>query len=119
MQPLNAQQTPDRRVAQNFQLFFSLPILLEAFMANLGILIGQGLVLTGGNLLQVFPLFGTMMSDGRFGIFWTTREIVLLLAAGLAIYTLRSHKRSPIRDEIISWTNLALGFALLTAETFS
>jgi copper transport protein len=119
LQPLNAEQPLDRRVAQNFQLFLSLPILLEAFIANLGILIGQGLVLTGGNLLQVFPLFGTMMSDGRFGIFWTMREIVLLLAAGLAVYTLRSHKRSPIRDEIISWTNLALGFALLTAETFS
>ena len=119
LQPLNAQQPLDSRVAQNFQLFFSLPILLEAFIANLGILIGQGLVLTGGNLLQVFPLFGTMMSDGRFGIFWTMREIILLLAAGLAVYTLRSHKRSPIRDEIISWTNLALGFALLTAETFS
>jgi copper transport protein len=119
LQPLNAQQPLDSQVAQNFQLFFSLPILLEAFIANLGILIGQGLVLTGGNLLQVFPLFGTMMSDGRFGIFWTMREIILLLAAGLAVYTLRSHKRSPIRDEIISWTNLALGFALLTAETFS
>jgi copper transport protein len=119
LQPLNAEQPLDRRVAQNFQLFLSLPILLEAFIANLGILIGQGLVLTGGNLLQVFPLFGTMMSDGRFGIFWTMREIVLLLAAGLAIYTLQSRKRSPIRDEIISWTNLALGCALLTAETFS
>ena len=119
LQPLNAQQTLDRRVAQNFQLFFSLPILLEAFIANLGILTGQGLVLTGGNLLQVFPLFGAMMTDGRFGIFWTMREIVLLLAAGLAIYTLQSRKRSAIRDEIISWTNLVLGFALLTAETFS
>jgi copper transport protein len=119
LQPPNDRQALDRRVAQNFQLFFSLPILLEAFVANLGILIGQGLVLTNGNLLQVFPLFGTMMSDGRFGIFWTTREIILLLAAGLAVYTLQSHKHSLIIDEIISWTNLVLGLALLTAETIS
>lgn len=119
LQPPTDRQALDHHVAQNFQLFFSLPILLEAFVANLGILIGQGLVLTNGNLLQVFPLFGTMMSDGRFGIFWTMREIVLLLAAALAIYTLRSRKRPPIIDEMLSWTNLVLGLALLTAETIS
>lgn len=119
LQPPNDRQALDRRVAQNFQLFFSLPILLEAFVANLGILIGQGLVLTDGNLLQVFALFGTMMSDGRFGIFWTMREILLLLAVVLAVYTLQSHKRSPIIDETISWTNLVLGLSLLTAETIS
>ncbi|HEY4036626.1 MAG TPA: copper resistance protein CopC [Ktedonobacteraceae bacterium] len=119
LQPPKDRQALDRRVARNFQLFFCLPILLEAFIANMGILIGQGLVLTNGNLLQVFPLFGAMMSDGRFGIFWTMREIILLLAIALAIYTLQSRKRSPVIDETISWANLVLGLVLLTAETFS
>jgi len=123
LQPFDADSTVrqaiDRSAAQGFQLFLSIPIILEAFMANLGILIGQGLVLTGGNLLQVFPLFGQMMSDGRFGIFWTMREIILLLAFVLAVYTSQSRKRSPTIDEMISWINLALGLALLTAQTIS
>jgi len=116
---LAEQRALDQRAKQGFELFFSIPILLEAFIANLGVLIGQGLFLTGGNLVQVFPLFGKLMSDGRFGTFWTLREIVLLLAFVLSIYAFRSRQRSPIVDEIISWTKLALGLTLLTAVTIS
>src|SRR5260370_32158232 len=74
------QRALDQRAKQGFELFFSIPILFEAFIANLGVLIGQGLFLTGGDLVQVFPLFRKLMSEARFGTFWTLREIVLLLA---------------------------------------
>jgi len=107
-------QSADRRFER-----FSIPTLLVAFIANLGVLIGQGLLLTGGNFVQVFPLFGKLMSGSRFGTFWTMREIIILLSLMLAIYVFWSRKRPPIIDEIISWLNLPLGLALLTALALS
>lgn len=108
-------QSANRR----FELFFSIPTLLVTLIANLGILIGQGLLLTGGNFVQVFLLFGKLLSDGRFGTFWTIREVVVLLALLLAIYIFWSRQHSSITYEIVSWINLALGLALLTAVTLS
>ena len=47
------------------------------------------------------------------------REIIILLGLMLAIYVFWSRKRPPIVDEIISWLNLSLGLALLTALALS
>ena len=113
------QQALDQSVRQRFERLFSLPTLLVAFIVNLGVLIGQGLLATGGSLSQAISLFGKLTSNGRFGTFWTMREIVLLLALMLASYTFWSRKRPPILDEILSWTNLALGLAFLIALTLS
>jgi copper transport protein len=108
-------QSADRR----FELFFSIPILLVTFVANLGVLMGQGLFLTGGDFTQVFPLFGKLMANGRFGAFWTMREIIVLLALVLAMSLFWSRRRSPIIDRLISWINLVFGLALLTTVALS
>ena len=113
------QYTIDRSADQRFELFFSIPTLLVTFIANLGVLIGQGLFLTGGNFIQVFPLFGKLMANGRFGAFWTMREIVVLLALVLAVYLFWFGRRPSIIEGLISWINLALGLALLTAVALS
>jgi copper transport protein len=122
-QPLDTstaqQYAIDQRADRRFALFFSIPTLLVAFIANLGVLIGQGLLLTGGNFIQVLPLFGKLMVGDRFGTFWIMREIVILLALSLAIYIFWSQQRPRIVDGIISWINLALGLALVTAVVLS
>jgi copper transport protein len=115
---LAEQYAIDQSADQRFERF-SIPTLLVAFIANLGVLVGQGLLLTGGNFVQVFPLFSKLMSGSRFGTFWTMREIIILLALMLAAYVFWSRKRPPIIDEIISWLNLPLGLALLTALALS
>ena len=113
------QHALDQSVRQRFETLFSLPTLLAAFIVNLGVLIGQGFLATGGSFGQAISLFGKLASNGRFGTFWTMREIVLLLALVLAGSTFWPRKRSPILDELLSWTNLALGLAFLIALTLS
>src|SRR3954454_7895871 len=101
-----------------FERVFAIPVLVLTFLANLGVLIGQGLVIAGGKALSLSMLLG-LTSNGRFGTYWTVREIIIILALLVAIYTFLTKKRSAIINSAIAWINLLLALGLLIAMTLS
>ncbi len=115
------QQTILQRTEQRFDRIFSLPTLLLIFCANIGVLIGQALSLTNGQLAQAFSpsiLLG-LISSGQFGKYWIMRQIVVLVAMLVTAYMLLAKRQTKIFAEIFSWLNLLLGLALLIALTLS
>ena len=117
---------PEQRAASasselRFKRWFALPTLFILLLANLGVLVGQALQLTSGDLGQALSptlLFG-LAANGRFGTFWIMRLLILFLAFLLAIVTFVSRSRSRIVEEILSWSNLILALALLIAVALS
>jgi copper transport protein len=109
------------RVQRRFERYFSLPTLIVLFLANIGVLIGQGLNLSGGDLAQAFSptILIELATSGRFGIYWMMREIVILLAMALAIYMVLQPQRSRITKNAFPIANLILASALLIAITMS
>lgn len=106
---------------QRFERIFAIPALMLIFFANLGVLIGQSLIIGGGQTLAPKTLLG-LASNGRFGTYWTMREIVVVLALLIAVYvffTRKPEQRPRIVNSAISWTNLVLALALLIAVTLS
>jgi copper transport protein len=103
---------------RRFERIFAIPVLVITFLANLGVLIGQGLVIASGKALSLSMLLG-LASNGRFGTYWTVREIVIVLALLVAIYTFLAKKRSEIINSAIAWINLLLALGLLIAMTLS
>jgi copper transport protein len=91
------------------------------FLANIGVLIGQALNLTGGDPTQAISptLLVGLASNGRFGIYWMMREVVILLAMILALYMLFQQQRSRIARTVLPIANLVLASALLIAITMS
>ncbi len=118
---LPEQHTADAHAELRFKSWFALPTLFALLLANLGVLVGQALLLTSGNLGQALSptLLLGLAANGRFGTFWTMRLLVLFLAFLLAIVTFVSHSRSRIVEEILSWSNLILALALLIAVALS
>lgn len=114
----------DREADSRFERLFSLPVLLVLCLANIGVLIGQGLQLYSGNWGQALTpsfLIG-LVSSGRFGTYWMMREIVTILGIALSLYSvilLRAGRRPRIIDTVFPWANLILGLALLIAVTLS
>ncbi len=115
------QEAIEQRIEERFDRDFSMPVLFVLLLANVGVLLGQGLVLTGGNLGQALTpgILGTLATNGRFGTYWLMREIVIFLAIVLAAITLVVKKLPRIATEITPWINLVLGLALLIALTLS
>src|SRR6266699_4091152 len=62
----------NRQVQQRFERRFSLPALLVLLLANIGVLIGQALNLTGGQWGPAFAatLLAGLATSGQFGTFW-------------------------------------------------
>jgi copper transport protein len=117
----NEERNTNEQVQQRFERYFSLPTLIVLFLANIGVLIGQALNLTGGNLGQAISptLLAGLGTSGRFGIFWLMREVVILLAMMLALYMLLQQQRSRITRTVLPIANLFLASALLIAITMS
>lgn len=103
---------------RRFERFFALPSLLLILLANVGVLIGQGLVIAGGQAFSPRLLIG-LASNGRFGTYWTMREIVVVVALLIALYIFFTKQRPRIISASLSWVNLVLGLALLIAVTLS
>ncbi|HTI15029.1 MAG TPA: copper resistance protein CopC [Dictyobacter sp.] len=114
----DAEQVADARFLRRF----SLPTLLILLFANIGVLIGQALQITGNSMIRALSphiLFG-LMQNGHFGTFWTMREVVVLLASVLTCYSLFRLRTSEQRvSGLISWVNLVLGLALIMALVLS
>jgi len=115
------QQAILQRAEQRFDRIFSLPTLLLIFFADIGVLLGQAMMLTGGQFAQAFSptiLLG-LINGGSFGIYWSMRQIVVILALLATSYAIFVKQRSKVFAEIFSWVNLLLGLALLIALTLS
>jgi copper transport protein len=115
----------NQQVRQRFERRFSLPTLLLLLLANGGVLLGQALTVTGGNIANAFAptLLANLLTSGRFGTFWIMRVIVIVLATRLSLYQLQLYRwrRSLPRlaSAILPWANLLLGLALFIAMTMS
>lgn len=109
------------RVQRRFERYFSLPTLIVLFLANIGVLVGQALNLTGGDLASALSpaLLEGLATSGRFGIYWTMREVVILLAMILSFYILWRQQRPRIVNMLLPIANLFLASALLIAITMS
>jgi copper transport protein len=103
---------------RRFERFFALPSLLLILLANVGVLVGQGLVIAGGQAISPQLLIG-LVSNSRFGTYWTMREIVVVLALLIALYVFFTKQRPRIVSASLAWINLVLGLALLIAVTLS
>jgi len=116
-----AQQAILQRAQQRFDHSFSLPTLLLIFLADIGVLLGQALFLTGGQLALAFSpsILVGLVSSGHFGTYWIMRQVVVLLAILATIYALFAKRQTKASEEIFSWVNLLLGLALLIALTLS
>ncbi|GAC1356594.1 MAG: hypothetical protein NVSMB44_00560 [Ktedonobacteraceae bacterium] len=115
------QREADTRAEQRFERYFALPTLCLLLLANLGVLLGQALLLTAGSMSQAFSLtlLTSLAANGRFGTYWTVRLTVLLVALVLAIFALVWRHRARIVDEALAWINLVLALALLIAVALS
>ena len=116
----------NQQVQQRFERRFSLLLLLILLLANAGVLLGQALNITGGNLAMAIslPMLGKLITSGNFGISWLMRMVIILLAMRLALYRLqlyRSQRTGAPRfaNQILPWANLILGLALFITIALS
>ena len=115
------QQDAAWQAQQRFEQTFSQLLLRVLFIANIGVLLGQALAVTGGNWGGVFSptLLAALLANGHFGTFWTMREVVVVLAMVVGIYVILAPTQAKRHSEVITWINLLLGLALLIALTLS
>ncbi len=141
------QSSLHKGVHRRFEQRFSLPVLLVLFVANIGVLLGQAINLTGSQWASAFSLsvLGGLITSGSFGPYWLMREIVIALAILLALLLppdwpinrrwaakeligapqaplrpLRLFKQRPQAvNKLLPWANLILGLALFIAITMS
>ena len=115
------ERNTNERVQRRFERYFSLPTLIVLFLANIGVLVGQALNLSGGDLASAISpsLLVGLATSGRFGIYWMMREVVILLAMILALYMILQQQRSRITKTVLPIANLVLASALLIAITMS
>ncbi|HWS84224.1 MAG TPA: CopD family protein [Ktedonobacteraceae bacterium] len=116
------QQTICGQMQQRFNRGFSWSVLLLVLLANMGVLIGQALSITGGDWGAAFEpvLLISLVNQGHFGTYWIMREIVILLPLVLlTVHTVLVKQPSQQVSSSISWGNFALGVALLVALTQS
>jgi len=115
------ERTINEQVQRRFERYFSLPTLIVLFLANLGVLLGQALNLTGGDLASALSptLLTGLATSGRFGMYWMMREVVILIAMIPALYMLFQQQRPRIARTVLPIVNLFLASALLIAITMS
>ncbi|HVU68653.1 MAG TPA: copper resistance protein CopC [Ktedonobacteraceae bacterium] len=111
----------NRQIERRFERRFSLPALGVLLLANLGVLYGQVLTLTGNNWGSAlsFQLLSEQASSGRFGTYWLVRMAVILLALLIGLYMLLSKNRPHLVNQALPLVNLFLGALLFLALTMS
>lgn len=109
------------QIERRFERLFSLPTLVFLLLANLGVLYGQVLTLTGNNWTTAlsFRLLSEQATSGRFGTYWLLRMGVILLALLVGIYMLLSKRRPRVVNQVLPLLNLFLGSVLFIAITMS
>jgi len=116
-----AQEAMHQQIQQRFERRWSLPLLLGMLVANIGVLVGQALVATGGQVAPALApqLLTSLISNGRFGTYWMVREIVLVVAILIAFGMLVSKKRPVFVSKALPSINLLLGSTLCIAIAMS
>jgi len=111
----------NEQVQQRFERRFSLPALLMLLLANIGVLVGQAINITGGNWAGAFSpsLLASLATSGRFGTYWLMRELVIIVAIILSLYMLWRKQRPQLVNRLLPLINLSLGLALFIAITMS
>ncbi|MDQ2716071.1 MAG: copper resistance protein CopC [Chloroflexota bacterium] len=109
------------RVQRRFDRRFSLPALLVLLLANVGVLVGQAISITGRQWAGALSpaLLAQLVSSGRFGTFWLMRETVVVLALVIALFIVFAKNRAPGVNKTLPWLNLVLGLALFLAISMS
>jgi copper transport protein len=127
LDPAGSETAQQREIAQlsqqRFAQRYSLPILRVLFLANIGVLAGQALSLTSGRwdlILSPILLVG-LLTNGSFGIFWLTGEVVIALAIMLETIVLFSRQHTPdsTNNDTSSWLDLLLCLLLLILTTLT
>jgi putative copper export protein/methionine-rich copper-binding protein CopC len=115
------EQTLNWQVEQRFEQRFSLPVLLGLLLANLGVLYGQVLTLTGNNWTAALNMHLLLEqgTSGRFGTYWLMRMAVLLLAVLVSLAMLMWKQRPGAIKRALPLLNLFLASLLLLALTMS
>src|SRR5260370_19502195 len=110
----NQQNEINQQVPQRFERYWSIPTLLLLLLANLGVLVGQGLGITGGQLGSALSpqLLTQLATSGRFGTYWTLREIIIILALVVALYMFVLKQRPRVINSLLPSLNLLLGSLL-------
>jgi copper transport protein len=117
----DTQETIEKQAEIRFDRQCSFPLLSLLLLANIGVIVAQASTLANGNIAQSFAptTLVSLVTNGRFGMYWTMREVVILLALLLTIMT-EMLKNIPRQvTALLSWLNLILGMALLLALTLS
>jgi methionine-rich copper-binding protein CopC/uncharacterized membrane protein len=99
----------------------ALPTLLVLLLAHVGVLMGQAVTITGGNVAATLSpsLLGSLITGGRFGMYWLIRVLVIVLAVRLALYRHQWKQRPPHLIHWLAWADLLLGLALFIALVMS
>ena len=95
--------------------------MIVLLLANIGVLIGQALNLTGGDWarsLSPASLLG-LATSLRFGVFWLSGEGVIILAIGVALYLRLSRQRPRQVDTLLPLLDLLLGLVLFISITMT
>lgn len=115
------EQGLNTQVERHFERRFSLPTLGLLLLANLGVLYGQVLTLTGNNWGAAFnlQLLSEQATSGRFGTYWMARMGVILLALLVGLYMVLSKRRPRVVNQALPLVNLFLASLLFIAITMS
>src|SRR6266571_959407 len=86
--------TTNQQAKQRFERRFALPTLLVLLVANIGVLLGQAVIVTGGNFGAAFAptLLASLVTGGRFGTYWLVRVVVIVLALRLSLYLVQLYR---------------------------
>lgn len=113
-------QAINQKVQRRFERVWAVPTLLVLVLANIGVIAGQ--ILSGnGQWSSAFSpsLLWQLASTGRFGTFWSLREICAIIALLLALYVLFFKERSAAINNVLPSVNLLLGAILFIAISIS
>lgn len=115
------EQILNAQVEQRFERRFSLPVLALLLLANLGVLYGQALTLSGNNWVAALNmgLLVKQATAGRFGTYWLMRMAVLLLALLINLWMLAWKRRPRAINRALPLLNLFLASLLFLALTMS
>ncbi|MFL5625319.1 MAG: copper resistance protein CopC [Ktedonobacteraceae bacterium] len=114
-------QEINQQVQERFEQRWSLPTLLVLLIANVGVLVGQGMLITGGQIGAALSpqLLNQLTTSGRFGTYWTMREIVIVVALVVGLYMVVAKRRPRAINSILPSINLLLGCLLFIAIAMS
>lgn len=115
------QQAINRQTEQRFNNRFALPVLCLFLFANIGVLIGQTLGLTDGQLVPALnpALLAGLVTQGHFGTYWIAREILCIISIALSTAAMLAKGRVRGLTLLLPWLQFVLALFLLAAVTLS